>query len=310
MAILGLQAARPPRILSPRGGTSSACSAPSDAGNVTWLWTVNIIAEQAGYPLPRALVAGQRVRDVGRHRRLLHQVVHTFAALFGPTIVTVRTLTSDPIMIAETGVASAAGQPSRIADLFAGIREYGLLGVHVVRCHRQAGLAADRARGGGRTAARRGGVSSGRLMNNLACRAGADPGGPPDGPGWPRASRRPGAAARSRLVILAAAVAAAAIVVTVGRFVSPGPAPARRGHVLPTSPASYLGVYESGPPQTYQPVAEFAGAVGRAPNLVGYYSGWREPFKTSFARDGARTRRGHHGADRSHRLLGRQDRRG
>jgi hypothetical protein len=52
----------------------------------------------------------------------------TFAALFGPTIVTVRTLTSDPILIAETGVASTAGQPGRIADLYAGIRTYGLLG--------------------------------------------------------------------------------------------------------------------------------------------------------------------------------------
>ena len=52
---------------------------------------------------------------------------------------------------------------------------------------------------------------------------------------------------------------------------------------LPTSPASYLGVYETGPPDTYQPVAEFVGAVGKQPNLVGYYSGWREPFQTPFA---------------------------
>ena len=52
---------------------------------------------------------------------------------------------------------------------------------------------------------------------------------------------------------------------------------------LPSRPASYLGVYESGPPSTYQPVADFTGLIGRQPNLIGYYSGWGEPFKTSFA---------------------------
>jgi beta-mannanase len=53
---------------------------------------------------------------------------------------------------------------------------------------------------------------------------------------------------------------------------------------LPTATASYLGVYEKGPPASYQPVAAFARAAGRAPNLAGYYGGWGEPFKTAFAR--------------------------
>jgi hypothetical protein len=92
------------------------------------------------------------------------------------------------------------------------------------------------------------------------------------------------ASARSRLVIVGAAViAAAAIAVTVSRLASPAPDPARPSTSLPTSQASYLGVYETGPPGTYRAVEQFAGAVGRAPNLVGYYSGWREPFMTSFA---------------------------
>jgi hypothetical protein len=89
---------------------------------------------------------------------------------------------------------------------------------------------------------------------------------------------------RSRLVILvAAAIAAAAIVFTVSSFVSSAPDPASASTSLPTSPASYLGVYETGPPHTYQPVAKFARAVGKQPNLVGYYSGWREPFQIPFA---------------------------
>ena len=51
-----------------------------------------------------------------------------FAPLFGPTIAEVHALTSDPILIAETGATPAAGQPAKIADMFAGIRAYGLLG--------------------------------------------------------------------------------------------------------------------------------------------------------------------------------------
>ena len=51
-----------------------------------------------------------------------------FAPLFGPTIAAVTKLTPDPILIAETGAVPAAGQPAKIADLFAGIRRYGLLG--------------------------------------------------------------------------------------------------------------------------------------------------------------------------------------
>ena len=52
---------------------------------------------------------------------------------------------------------------------------------------------------------------------------------------------------------------------------------------MPPDPASYLGVYEHGPPHAYQPVADFTRVAGKQPNLVGYYSGWGEPFKTSFA---------------------------
>ena len=52
----------------------------------------------------------------------------TFHTLFGPTIAAVRALTSDPVLIAETGATPAAGKPAKIASLFAGVRAYGLLG--------------------------------------------------------------------------------------------------------------------------------------------------------------------------------------
>jgi Glycosyl hydrolase family 26 len=89
---------------------------------------------------------------------------------------------------------------------------------------------------------------------------------------------------RSRLAVLAA-VAIAAISVAVTAFrVSPGPAPEPATHAtLNPALASYLGVYESGAPPGYGPIAAFARAIGRAPELVGYFSGWVEPFNVSFA---------------------------
>jgi mannan endo-1,4-beta-mannosidase len=93
---------------------------------------------------------------------------------------------------------------------------------------------------------------------------------------------------RSRLAMLAAVViAAGAAVFAVNRLVSSSSGAGAAS--LPSAPASYLGVYEKGPPGTYQPVAEFTRVIGRQPNLVGYYGGWGEPFRASFAE----TVRGH-----------------
>jgi mannan endo-1,4-beta-mannosidase len=98
------------------------------AENVTWLWTVNIIDAQAGIPAPGPWWPGSSyVTWVGIDGYYTEPSM-TFAPLFGPTIVAVRTLTADPIIISETGVAPAAGQPAKISNLFAGIRAYGLLG--------------------------------------------------------------------------------------------------------------------------------------------------------------------------------------
>jgi hypothetical protein len=89
---------------------------------------------------------------------------------------------------------------------------------------------------------------------------------------------------RSRSVILvAAAIAVAAVAFAVHRFVSSPVSPAMTSAYLRPDPASYLGVYEFGPPATYQRVAEFSQVIGRQPNLVGYYSGWGERFETPFA---------------------------
>jgi mannan endo-1,4-beta-mannosidase len=100
------------------------------ATNVTWLWTVNIIndTQRGNIPNPKAWWPGAAyVNWVGIDGYYL-KPSWQFAPLFGPTIAAVREFTADPVLIAETGAVTAADQPSKIADLFAGIRQYGLLG--------------------------------------------------------------------------------------------------------------------------------------------------------------------------------------
>lgn len=96
--------------------------------NVTWLWTVNIIDAQGAIPSPAQWWPGSSyVTWVGLDG-YYYESSWTFSSLFGPTIAAVRELTSDPILIAETGAATGPDQPKKIADLFAGVRTYGLLG--------------------------------------------------------------------------------------------------------------------------------------------------------------------------------------
>ena len=96
--------------------------------NVIWLWTVNIIDTLGGIPSPALWWPGSSYVTWVGIDGYYYTPSSTFAPLFGPTITAVRALTSDPILIAETAAAPAAGQPAKIADLFAGIRLFGLLG--------------------------------------------------------------------------------------------------------------------------------------------------------------------------------------
>jgi mannan endo-1,4-beta-mannosidase len=100
------------------------------ARNVTWLWTVNIINDARSGQidgLDQWWPGSSYVTWVGIDGYYLKSNWQ-FAPLFGPTISAVRSLTSAPILIAETGALQSAGQPGKITDLFAGIRSYGLLG--------------------------------------------------------------------------------------------------------------------------------------------------------------------------------------
>jgi Glycosyl hydrolase family 26 len=100
------------------------------AGNVTWLWTINIVnnTRSGTIPPPAQWWPGSSyVNWVGIDGYYLESSWQ-FDPLFGPTILKVRALTNDPILIAETGATPAADQPAKIADVFAGIHLYGLLG--------------------------------------------------------------------------------------------------------------------------------------------------------------------------------------
>lgn len=101
------------------------------AQNVTWLWTVNIINDSQAGKIDSSLgqwwPGSSYVTWVGIDGYYLDPSWQ-FAPLFGPTIGAVHALTGDPILIAETGAVPRAGQPAKIADLFAGVRSYGLLG--------------------------------------------------------------------------------------------------------------------------------------------------------------------------------------
>ncbi len=88
----------------------------------------------------------------------------------------------------------------------------------------------------------------------------------------------------SRLItLLAIALAVAALVGASLRLNTSSSTPMPAHASLPPTLASYLGVFEPGAPPAYDPVADFTAAAGRQPNLVGYYSGWAEPFDISFA---------------------------
>lgn len=98
------------------------------AQNVTWLWTINTIHKQTGVPSPGPWWPGNSyVNWVGIDGYFINSS-SVFDSVFGPTIVYVHTLTHDPILIAETSATPVASQPAKIAELFAGIHLYGLLG--------------------------------------------------------------------------------------------------------------------------------------------------------------------------------------
>ena len=52
----------------------------------------------------------------------------TFQGFFGPTIVAMRALSSDPLLITETAASPSAGKADALSQIAAGVAQYGLIG--------------------------------------------------------------------------------------------------------------------------------------------------------------------------------------
>jgi mannan endo-1,4-beta-mannosidase len=98
------------------------------ARNVTWMWTVNIVGLPNRAPNPSPWWPGKSYVNWVGIDGYYRTSSSTFALVFGPTVADVRELTSDPILVAETAAEASVGQASKIADLFSGVRAFGLLG--------------------------------------------------------------------------------------------------------------------------------------------------------------------------------------
>jgi mannan endo-1,4-beta-mannosidase len=98
------------------------------ARNVIWLWTVNIIDQNPYIPVPDRWWPGSSYVTWVGIDGYYYLPSQSFSQVFGPTIVAVRTLTDAPILLGETGAAPGTGQPAKINEVFAGIRDYGLFG--------------------------------------------------------------------------------------------------------------------------------------------------------------------------------------
>jgi hypothetical protein len=96
------------------------------ADNVTWLWTVNILAP--GVPSPRPWWPGSAYVTWVGVDGYYHAANAGFQGVFDPTIAEVRSFTSKPILIAETAITPGF-VPGAMPGLIAGIRQRHLLGL-------------------------------------------------------------------------------------------------------------------------------------------------------------------------------------
>jgi hypothetical protein len=94
--------------------------------NVTWMWTVNR-SESGTRPILEFWPGASYVTWIGIDGYWLDSS-ESFQTLFGETVIEVRHFSSKPILIAETAVGPIAG-PSKITDLFSGVRMDRLLGL-------------------------------------------------------------------------------------------------------------------------------------------------------------------------------------
>jgi mannan endo-1,4-beta-mannosidase len=97
------------------------------ADNVTWLWTIQADRPGTG-PIHSWWPGAQFVNWVGIDG-FYYKPSDTFSSVFAHTISQVRSLTSKPILLAETAVGPRADQFIKIHDLFRGMTAERTLGL-------------------------------------------------------------------------------------------------------------------------------------------------------------------------------------
>jgi Glycosyl hydrolase family 26 len=97
------------------------------AHNVTWMWTISHDIANTG-PLSDYWPGSKYVDWVGIDGYYFLSS-DDFASVFGAQIKKVRELTNTPIFLSEVGIGQIANQEAKLPGLFAGIRQYHLLGL-------------------------------------------------------------------------------------------------------------------------------------------------------------------------------------
>jgi len=94
--------------------------------NVTWLWDPNV--SYGGSPKLSTLYPGDAYVDWVGLDGYYSTPATTFTTLFTPSVTELRTFTSKPLLIAESGVTGTAG-PGQLEGLFAGASLAGAVGI-------------------------------------------------------------------------------------------------------------------------------------------------------------------------------------
>jgi len=107
------------------------------ADRVRWAWIMNV--NFAGSENLHLLWPGRAFVDIlGIDGYFLQP--SSFAAIFGPTIVSMRSISSAPLLITETAAAPVADKLQALRDLISGVREYGVAGFVWFDVHQQGSI--------------------------------------------------------------------------------------------------------------------------------------------------------------------------
>jgi mannan endo-1,4-beta-mannosidase len=100
------------------------------ADNVTWLWTVNVANPAQGVPYPAPWWPGRAYVNWVGVDGYFYGPGQTFGSVFAATIRSVRALSGDPVLVAETSVVgTSAAQAAKIPNLFRGMQRFGVIGM-------------------------------------------------------------------------------------------------------------------------------------------------------------------------------------